>query len=247
MSSSESCHRAGIPCHVLAPRGESKGTVLLYHGWGSAIDHYLFFGAMIADWGYDVIVPELPEHGVRGKLDYGDTIVLERYFWQVVLKGAEEAAAITAELNEAAGTIAVIGHSAGGFIAAGAMIRSNRIQAGIVINGSCAWAKFEELYREKTGRRPMDAGEQAFLAKHDPYTRLALEDERALLMLHGTEDTTVPIDSQRYVVQTKPHLPLSRLQLVEYAGVNHHITLGMLEKANNWLQDTIVSKQTGSR
>lgn len=60
--------------------------------------------------------------------------------------------------------------------------------------------------------------------------------DRSILILHGTEDTTIPIDSQRYFMQMIGQNNLmNSAKFVEYSGVNHHITLGMLEEAKKWL------------
>lgn len=230
-----SCRIAGFPCLQMNPPIKSKGTIVLYHGWGSTIDHYLFFATLISHWGYKVIVPELPYHGERGKLDYFDTEVLQQFFWKVVLQGVQEAEQITSELFKTDKNIGIIGHSCGGFIAAGAFSKSPQVLGAIVINGSCAWVKFEELYREKDGRQSLDPSERLHLQHHDPISLLDFQDKRALLILHGKEDRTIPIDSQRYFMEVNSNIPAEHLRFVEYSGVNHHITLGMLQKSKEWL------------
>ncbi|MCM3782002.1 hypothetical protein M3231_03360 [Neobacillus mesonae] len=74
---------------------------------------------MLSDWGYTVIIPEIPYHGVRGKLDYYDSKVLQKEFWNVVIQAVEESRLIIDELIDADKLVGVIGNSAGGFIAAG--------------------------------------------------------------------------------------------------------------------------------
>lgn len=239
-----SCRISDIPCLQINPTAEPKGTILLYHGWASNIENYLFFGSLISHWGYQVIVPELPYHGERGKLDYFDTEVLQKFFWKVVLQGVKEAEQITSELAKTARNIGMIGHSCGGFIAAGAFSKASQVLGAIVINGSCAWVKFEELYREKDGRQPLDTSEKLHLQHHDPISLLDFQDKRALLVLHGKEDRTVPIDSQRYFMEVNSNIPGEYLQFVEYSGVNHHITLGMLQKSKEWLDQRFNSSTT---
>lgn len=57
-----------------------------------------------------------------------------------------------------------------------------------------------------------------------------------MLILHGTEDTTIPIESQKFFMQLIEQNSLMKsVKFVEYTKVNHHITLGMLEEAKNWL------------
>lgn len=230
-----------IPCLEISPSCRPIGTVLLYHGWASNIENYMFFASTVSSWGYKVIVPELPHHGERGILNYFDKFVLQQYFWDVVFQGVKEAGELVCELSKTDDHIGFIGHSCGGFIAAGAFSNDSRVQSAIVINGSCAWVKFEELYREKDGRPPMNSNERISLEEHDPISHLSFEGKKALLLLHGKEDTIIPIDSQRYFMNLKSNTPSESLQIVEYSGVNHHLTIGMLQKSKEWLDKHLSS------
>lgn len=83
----KNCSIAGIPCIQMDPCSvKSVGTILLYHGWASRIEQYLFFASLLSDWGYKVVVPELPHHGERGTLNYSDPSELQQYFWAFVLQ-----------------------------------------------------------------------------------------------------------------------------------------------------------------
>ncbi|XEC95776.1 alpha/beta fold hydrolase [Paenibacillus tarimensis] len=226
---------AGIPYLELNPSNEPIGTVLLYHGWASSIESYSFFASIVSHWGYKVVIPELPYHGERGTLDYSDNSVLEQYFWNVVLQGVKEVEELTAELSKTGDKIGIIGHSTGGFIAAGAFSKVPSLRAAVVINGSCAWVKFEELLREKIGREPIPSDRRDTIFKNDPVSQIDFEDNRALLILHGKEDSTVPIESQRYFIDVMSNRSSGELHFIEYTGVNHQITLGMLQKSKEWL------------
>lgn len=232
-------HFADIPCLEWNPPGEAAATIILYHGWGSSIGSYSFFASLLAVWGYRVIVPELPHHGERGQLDYADAAVLEGTFWEIVRQGVKETGEIAALMSRSGGRIGMLGHSTGGFIAAGALARYPQMETAIVINGSCAWIEFEESYRRKFGRPPMTAADKSALARHDPLSRLGFEDGKSLLLLHGKEDTTVPIDSQRFFMAAKSDIPPGRLQMAEYSGVNHLVTLGMLQRSKEWLDEKL--------
>jgi len=235
------CTISGIPSLIVNPPGIPKATVLLYHGWASNNESYLFFASLVSNWGFKVIIPELPHHGVRGSLNYFDTKVLEENFWDVVLQGVEEVEKIVSTLTESENRISIIGHSTGGFIAGGAFAKIPCLQSAIVINGSCAWVKFEETYREKGGRPPLTDTERHFLEEHDPLTRISLGREKTLLLLHGKEDSVVPIDSQRYFINEMSTAPEEHLKCYEFSGVNHQITLKMLEKSKEWLSKLILN------
>lgn len=235
---------ADVPCLQFEPtQTEPAGNVLLYHGWASTIDRYVFFASQIACWGYRVIVPELPHHGQRGTLDYGDRQALVQHFWSIVRQAAAEAQAIARIAGSSLDTartvpLAIIGHSTGGFIASSAFARAAAVQTAIVINGSCAWVRCEELFREMFGMPAMTPAEREALTADDPLTHLIeWEAGRGLLLLHGQADATVPIESQRYFMQTLSHrgIPEDQLQFIEHPNVNHHITLAMLEQSKAWL------------
>lgn len=231
----------GLPCIILDPSSEQLGQIVLYHGWGSTIESYKFFASLISSWGYRVIIPELPCHGERGSLNYFDKETLHFNFWPIVFQGVQEAEKIVAEaIQYSGGPIAVIGHSTGGFITAGTYAKHQQIQSAIVINGSCAWVQFEELYREKNGLNPMEASAKSLLQQNDPLSYIRMNQEKPLLLLHCQDDTSIPIDSQLYFINaiTTEGKPAGHIQLIDYPRVNHQITLGMLQKIKEFLDKT---------
>ena len=235
MTDIHSCDISGVPSLLIHPAGTPRATILLYHGLGSNVEKYSFFATVISHWGFKVVVPEIPHHGVRGMLNYADPKEVQQHFFRIVQQGIKEAEAIAAELTKENENLSVIGHSLGGFIASGTFSKVSGIQSAIVINSSCAWTKFEELFREKSGLPPMTEQEKTALQSLDPLKNVKLGERKRLLLLHGKEDTTVPIDSQRYFMSEMANVPGEYLQLVEYSGVNHLITLGMLEQSKKWL------------
>ncbi|MFS0870347.1 alpha/beta fold hydrolase [Paenibacillus xylanilyticus] len=228
---------AGVPCLKIDSYLPHRGTILLYHGWGSHVRDYQFFGSMISDWGYRVIIPELPHHGERGNLVYYDKGILQQYFWPVVIQAVEEAGSIVAEILNADSPIGIIGNSAGGFIAGGVSASNLDVKSTVIMNASCAWLRSEEIFRENDGRSPMSALEVGNIMKYDPLFNINFSDDQALLLLHGREDTTISIESQRYFMERMSGKGNQKsLKFVEYEGVNHQITLGMLQEAKEWLE-----------
>lgn len=231
----------GVPCTILHPTSEPVGQILLYHGWGSTMESYKFFASLISNWQYRVIIPELPCHGERGNLNYFDETTLQAHFWTVVFQGVQEAMEIASELSQNNDTpLTLIGHSTGGFITAGAFAKHQKVHSAIVINASCAWVQFEELYREKLGLNPMEANDKENLKQNDPLSNIPLIPEKPLLLLHCQDDTSIPIDSQRYFVNAMSNKDKTadHIQLIEYPRVNHQITLGMLQKVREFLDKT---------
>jgi dipeptidyl aminopeptidase/acylaminoacyl peptidase len=236
----------GVPSIVLHPATEPVGHVVLYHGWGSTMDSYKFFASLISNWGYRVIIPELPLHGDRGSINYSDETTLQAHFWPVVFQGVLEAEKIVSELSQDTdGPITMIGHSTGGFVTAGAFAKHQQVHSAVVINGSCAWVQFEELYREKLGLNPMEINEKVALQQHDPLSHIRLNPDKPLLLLHCQEDTSVPIDSQRYFVNAMSNEDRlgDHIQFIEYSRVNHQITLGMLQKIKEFLDRNLLSQR----
>jgi dipeptidyl aminopeptidase/acylaminoacyl peptidase len=237
----------GVPSIVLHPATEPVGQVVLYHGWGSTIDSYKFFASLISNWRYKVIIPELPLHGERGSLNYSDETTMQAHFWPVVFQAVEDAQKIVSDLSQNTECpITMIGHSTGGFITAGAFAKQQQVHSAVVINGSCAWIQFEELYREKLRMNPMEASEKDALQQHDPLSHIRLNPAKPLLLLHCQEDTTVPIDSQRYFVNAISNEDNLRdyIQFIEYPKVDHQITLGMLQKIKEFLDKTLLPSVT---
>lgn len=229
---------AGIPCIWIKPNCQSKGILILYHGWVSNIKDYIFFGSLISDWGYTVIIPEIPYHGTRGELNYFDPKEIQKHFWKVVIQTVEEAGDLISELTLHDKIVGVVGNSTGGFAAAGVYANNISIKSAIIMNGSCAWERFEELICERDRRTPWTSIDKDTILKLDP-AKLRNMKNKEMLILHGTEDTTIPIDSQKYfmkVIEQNNNLNNS-VQFFEYSKVNHQITLGMLEESKRWLDE----------
>ncbi|MCY9663093.1 alpha/beta fold hydrolase [Paenibacillus chondroitinus] len=234
----------GVPCIILEPSSEHVGQIVLYHGWGSTIESYKFFASLISNWRYRVIIPELPCHGERGSLNLFDEETLQTNFWPVVLQGVQEAEKIVSELvHNSDSPITVVGHSTGGFITAGIYAQHQQVQSAIVINGSCAWVQFEELYRETNGLKPMEDSDKNKLHQNDPLPYIQRNPAKPLLLLHCQDDTSIPIDSQKYFINAMSTAvkPADQIQLIEYPRVNHQITLGMLQKIKEFLDKTLLS------
>ncbi|MGG4479689.1 prolyl oligopeptidase family serine peptidase [Paenibacillus illinoisensis] len=187
-----------------------------------------------------MIIPELPHHGERGNLAYFDTVILQRHFWSVVIQAVEEASAIITDILNTDHSVGIIGNSAGGFIAGGVCATNSNVNSAVVMNASGAWLRSEEIFREHDGRSPMSAIEAENIRKYDPLFNIDASNDQAFLLLHGKEDTTISIESQRYFMERMSVQDIqTSLKFVEYAGVNHQITLGMLQEAKEWLEEYV--------
>lgn len=173
---------------------------------------------------------------MRGKLNYYDSKILQQHYWNVVIQAVEESSLIMDELVDENKIVGVIGNSAGGFIAAGIFSKHISIKSAVVLNGSCVWVRFEEQICERENREPWISTNKALVQRFDPINLIENIKQRAMLILHGKEDTTIPTDSQRFFMQVVEQQNLSKsVKKIEYSNVNHQITLGMLEEVKSWL------------
>ena len=75
---------------------------------------------------------------------------------------------------------------------------------------------------------------------YDPINNVNKIKEKAILILHGVGDTSVPIETQRlFYNQVHPLYTKNpnNLQLLEESDINHKITMGMMQDAVTWLKE----------
>ena len=132
---------ADIPCFEIAVAGEEPlAELVLYHGWGSNAEKQRFRGQLLAAFGYRVIVPEIPGHGVRGALAYdGPQAALD--FQRVLLQSIGECVELAQAVFHPGRAHFLVGHSLGGMIALGALTPLARALNGVVaMNSTANWA-----------------------------------------------------------------------------------------------------------
>lgn len=236
---------ANIPCLYIRPNvlEEEIPAVFVYHGWSSKKENYHFIAKILAFHGYGIIVPDAPNHGDRGKLDYESIDVMEQYFWKIVLEAVDEFKVLFEEANKKLNInpqrTAVMGSSMGGIIASGVFVKDPTIKTLINMNGACAWQDAEK--RVKILRcidRSVSTGIEK-LRQYDPVSNLEALYPRPILIQHGDSDTSIPIETQWYFYNEAAKLYKKRpenLRLTVIKNLNHHKTIGMLEEAVAWLQ-----------
>lgn len=237
---------AAIPCAVYKPQHSTGelATILLYHGWGGCKENYRFFATLLAKWGYQVIVPEVPQHGVRGSLPDYYTPAGYLNFWPVVLQAVQESRAILQALIEQGRAvqdrIAVAGHSMGGMIATSSFAENETLRCLVTINSTGSWEQFEHWVRASNNAPAPTEAELAPLRALDPQNKLARLAPRPILFLHGTDDTFIPLHVQKpFHDGLAPHYEQAaaadRLRFEEVPRLNHHITMDMLDQLIGWL------------
>lgn len=234
-----------IPCLRYTPKG-SIGllpTVIYYHGWHSSKEYQRFKGTVLAVYGYQVIIPDAIYHGERNPINYDEPGAFEKYFWDVVFQNTEESQFLIENIVDKyeadSNRIAVMGNSMGGFSASGVFVKNSNLKCMVNTNGSCAWVKVEEIFREADNMPPISEERIRKLSTYDPMYNKEKLKNRPILMLHGDRDSSVPIDCQRVFYEEMSDLYSEnpeRLKLIEIPRMDHYISTGMFEEAIEWFK-----------
>lgn len=233
-----------IPCLIYRPKGKTGPypTVINYHGWSSNKEFQHFKATILANFGYQVIVPDALYHGERGSLNYSEAGKLENYLHKVLLSSIEESGVLLdyamRNLEADEHNISVIGHSMGGFTSAGVFLKHPSLKTMVVINGSCAWDKMLTSVDQKQRSKEELSKELRKLEAMDPYDNLAKFHKRPFLLLHGKADETVPIESQRiFFEKAKSYYGRDQrsIRFYEIPDIPHAVTMHMFEQVISWL------------
>lgn len=244
----EKIYIENVPAILFKPK-EAKGllpTIIFYHGWSSNKELQRIRGFILSAVGYQVIIPDAINHGERNPIDYYD-INNGKYFWYTILNNLEEAPIIIDKLilkyNADPNRIGLIGHSMGGFTAAGVFTHNPKIKTLVVLNGSCGWQNSNEVFKRTLGISEVEKFKEIEdkINKIDPMNNLQLLKDRPMLMLHGDSDSVVSIESQRMFY--KEILPLyldkNKIKLVEYPRLDHFVTTNMMEEIIEWFYENL--------
>ena len=218
---------ADIPCFEIAVAGEEPLVeLLLYHGWGSNAEKQRFRGQLLAAFGYRVIVPEIPGHGVRGALAYdGPQAALD--FQRVLLQSIGECVELAQAVFHPGRAHFLVGHSLGGMIALGALTPLARALNGVVaMNSTANWADATAALAGvfHDGGATLDAlasdeGGQlrSALGAFDPARWSARGITTPVLLTNGSLDQTLPASLNADFL-SQQQLPQVRQVVIEDAG-----------------------------
>lgn len=233
----------GVPCIYIKPNfiNGDLPTVLLYHGWSSNKENFKFIGTVLAQNGFQVIVPDAVDHGVRASLDYENILIMKENFWRVVFETVNESKGLIDEAVKVLGInenkIAVMGSSMGGFICSGIFTRNKNVKCIINMNGASAWENSEYHFRRLHNLNFATEEQMAYIKENDPLRFKGTFNPRGILLLHGDSDTQVSIETQRYFYNEVKgtYMDSNNLQLIESPGLDHYKTVRMLEESIDWL------------
>ena len=134
--------------------------------------------------------------------------------------------------------IGIMGISMGAITAGGIFADNLGVKCLVGINGTFAWQ--ESIKRNYLPATTEDNKES--IEHYDPMNNEDKIKERAILILHGTEDTSVPIESQRaFYNKMRPQYIKNpkRFEFIEESNVNHRVTTGMLQEAVRWFKEQL--------
>lgn len=247
----------GIPAlEFVPPQKLSYGGMIYYHGWSSCKENQIFRASTMASHGWRVLVPDARNHGERGELNYDEQEIVAEHFFPVLINSIEEADLLLGYLEEKLGDsspLAAAGHSMGGFTVAGILTADagEKLASAVCVNGSGAWLKTVDMLLEEAARR--EGGEESGdpedfeidvdksgLEKYDPFHSSELLADVPLLLLHGEDDSSVPLAAQRHFYEKALKVYRERgrekqLELEVYENLNHYYTTGMLAHTISWL------------
>lgn len=236
-----------IPTILLKPK-DIEGllpTIIFYHGWSSDKESQRIRGFLLANLGYQVVMPDAINHGERNPINYQKPENAGKYFWPTVLNNIDESDFLIESLikdhRADSKAIGITGHSMGGFTAAGIFTQNPNIKTLVVLNGSCYWEDSNKFFRETLGLEnweiDADISEiEKTINKLDPMNNLEKLKNRPILLLNGNADTVVPPISQRmfYNKINPMYDDRRKLKLIRYPDLNHFVTTNMMEDSIIW-------------
>jgi dienelactone hydrolase len=231
---------AEIPFYLFTSHGAAEGLPIVFvlHGLHSRKERHLDLCLRLADAGLCAVAVDLRSHGERTDADTEalkqdrKTPQFAAAFARSVAGTVDDLAALATDFG--ADSYAIVGHSMGGYVATMTALADPRVSVIVNISGSL----------DITASTPEQAAESA---RWNPADRAAELYPRAVLLLHGDSDETVPVRGARRL-----HAALCaayrgdnapRAAFIEYAGVGHELTPPMAEEAVTWVRLHLASKR----
>lgn len=218
-------------------------TIIFYHGWSSNKDSQRMRAYIMATFGYQVLVPESINHGERGKIEnYFDPIEVISKFWPTVISSINEVNIIidyiVKELKVREEYIGVAGNSMGGMIAAGILGNNDKINTGVILNGSCNWKETNRLLLKVfrlDGVSEISIIED-MISGLDPINKIDKLKDKNILIQHGKDDSLVDIRPQREFIKMVDGIS-DNIEFIEYDNLNHLVLTNMMEEMIVWFDE----------
>jgi pimeloyl-ACP methyl ester carboxylesterase len=234
----------GIPVWLFANHGAAGRLPLVFvlHGLQSRKERHLDLCLRLADAGFRACAVDSRSHGERSDADTPalhlprTTAEFADAFARSVAGTVEDVAALATHFG--GDSYAIVGHSMGGYIATLAALADPRASVIVNISGSL-----------DVGATSLEGNTE--FDRWVPERRAAELYPRAVLLLHGDSDETVPVGGARRL-----HTALCRAYggggpqkaaYIEYAGVGHELTPQMAEEAVAWVRRHLPIPEVNAR
>ncbi|MEY8746822.1 alpha/beta hydrolase [Paenibacillus tundrae] len=234
----------GIPFLFIQPtKKKIQGTILHYYGWNSEMNNSIPFCSRIAEAGYQIIVPELPNHGARIKKDNNNAELICQ--WNTIFESIDESLELINLIVEYPTVIKenfyIQGYSMGGYIASVLFTKFPFIKGLIAVNSCLAWQKNEELLAKFSTRTVLKENQKLLnlISLNDPINLISKMVPRSILIFHGQSDFIIPVYSQRYFYKTvldDYSIHSKQITYIESPNSGHQINLDITDRIIEWLQ-----------
>lgn len=215
-------------------------TVVFFHGFESAKEHNLTFAYLLAQSGYQVILPDAIYHGERNNTLTSEELSL--HFWEIVLQNVSDLKVIKEELKLE--EVGVSGTSMGGITTAASLTQYDWIKAAVILMGSPDLEAFAlDLITEanKTFKESIDQSLiDETLEKIRPYNltnQMEKIGARPILFWHGVEDKLVPITyAEEFVASYQKTFAENQVKLLKEKNRGHHLSRYSIVEGVKWFK-----------
>lgn len=224
---SEDCVMRVYRPKVLTPK---RKTIIHYHGWGSNIETYDLLGKIYANEGYQMVLPEITRHGMRGETDYS---TFEETF-DVVNQTIDEykiiKETVIEKLNGDINNLVISGHSLGGVIASGIFAKDLDIKLGLFYNTIIDYSYYKS--GALAGKKVNDKIIEKFMER-DPMKSIENLSGRNMLIMTGELDNIIPPQVMKQFEEDIEKTPIdsSNIEFSYHEIASHPITYKMVAEA----------------
>lgn len=220
-------------------------TVIFYHGWSSNAKNQIFRASILAQYGYQVVLPEALNHGERGNLDYMNFDIVKEKFLPTLMSNLKESSEVIDyvknNLDIDTNHLYISGHSMGA-ITAGAVFSMNEdIKAAVVFNGTLNWKWLVYIIENLNDKKLSDEMKiiRESILKMNPMENIEKIKDRPIAMLNGQLDNVVSADSQEefYNKALKIYEKKENIFFKKYENTYHQLTTQMLEDGLRFLKN----------
>lgn len=234
-----------IPTLIYTPKILTHDkTIIFYYGYSSSQNNHFFLANILTNMGFQVIIPELPNHGFRLSSSYNkESDYLD--MWRTILLTIEETPQFLKYLvNDKSLNIKklnLLGYSMGGFISSSIFADNDNIDTLISLNGCSAWKETINLKTKLNVKFKIPPDMLEKIDRLDPFNKIDTMFPRRMMFINGKSDARVPIFPQRSFAEKAKTLykdAPSNLSIEEVNELGHFFTLKMLEKSCCWINQS---------